>query len=321
MTKNFFRFAVIGLLVTTFAVGCNKDDKEESLGGSNSYGTSQATSTNFSANLLADNVPFTDATNNISGYAWEWEVVREAGQTALSHFNFINGFICGDDGATLRDHIIGAYYKKDGETEWTNVPVSWGRDNSTVKDGCNGGDVLKINFGGDNLQIRLVLDEEFEVGVQYGIYKRGAGGRNNSFAPCGTIEFAGPGCPVEKDDCWKGETAWADGQRYQNPGNWATYTAYDDLVNGVTIYAGRTINVGTAKLVNGKIEINLNGGWVLDIKTGEDAVKIQGYDEAPSGNPAPGLFTTYKGNDLSPSVSDFNYYGIHLDVKIKVTCP
>jgi hypothetical protein len=322
MTKNFFRFAVIGLLVTTFAVGCNKDDKEESLGGSNYYGTSNNEALkdqDFYADLLSYNVFFNDTDEEITGYAWEWEIQRMKGQTGLSHFNFIDGILCNtdEDAGTLRDHIIGAYYSQDGGSTWTNVPVTWATDNSTVKDGCNGGDVLKINFGGDNLQIRLVLDEEFEVGTQYAIFKRGAGGRGNSFDACGTIEFVGPGCPVDKDDCGEEETAWADGERYVSQGNWATYTAYDDLVNGVTIYAGQTIDVGTAKLVNGKIEINLTGGW--ELQSVSESVKIEGYTNAPSGNPQIGDFT-YKGNVLSVTVGTYNYYGIHLDVQNRTDC-
>lgn len=328
MTKNFIRFAVIGLLVTTFATGCSKEDEEESMRGSNSYGKSQATSSNFKAELLSDNVPFTDATNDISGYAWEWEIQRVAGQTALSHFNFIDGFLCDtdEDAGTLRDHIVGAYYSQDGGSTWNYVAVIWGTDNSTVKDGCNGGEVLKINFGGDNIQIRLVMDAEYDRGTQYAIYKRGGGGKKSSVDPCGTIEFIAPGCP--KDVCYEygdDETAWSDGDRYNQQGNWATYTTYS-ANKVVTLYAGQTIDAGTvtfSSVVNGKVTITISLENGFEFQNVDDNVKIQGYASAPSGNPAPGQFSN-KCTDCTTIVVDAaDFYGVHLDITKKsiIACP
>ena len=37
-------------------------------------------------------------------------------------------------------------------------------------------------------------------------------------------------------------------------------------------------------------------------------------ETAPSGNPAPGQFTYYKGRELEIVVDAANFYGIHLDV-------
>lgn len=322
MAKNFIRFAVIGLLLTTFATGCSKEDTEESLGGSNSYGTSQATSSNFYVDLLSDNVPFTDATNNISGYAWEWEIQRVAGQTALSHFNFIDCLLCDtdEDAGTLRDHIVGAYYSQDGGSTWNYVAVTWGKDNSTEKDGCFGGEVLKINFGGDNIQIRLVMDAEYDRGTQYAIYKRGGGGKKSSVDPCGTIEFIAPGCP-KVVDCneWKGETAFGGNYKTNAKGAWWYY--YD--VNGdatQAIYAGKKIVEGASvSLVNGQLIINL--GNDMRLIQNNEAVKIQAYSSLPSERPAAGQFTTYKGTSLTVDVPTANFYVIHLDVEIKTDCP
>ncbi|MDP2176323.1 MAG: hypothetical protein Q8K70_10485 [Bacteroidota bacterium] len=312
---------MISALAVLALFGC---EKKEVLNPSNNLSTearTSATSTHFSADLLSDNEPFNDANLDITGYAWEWKIVRNAGTTALSHFNFIDGILCAADeqAGTLRDHIVGAYYSQDNGTTWTNVTVSWGIDGST-NGICYTGEVFKINFGGDNLLVRLVMDQEYEVGVQYALFKRGKGNKQNAsqFPECGIIEFAAPGCPVVDNECWQDETAWATGSRYINPGNWATYTANADLTNGVTIYAGQTIDIGTAKLVNGKIEISLTGGW--ELQEGDETVKIQGYDAAPSGNPAPGNFTTYKGTSLSPSVDSYNFYGIHLDVRKSKNC-
>ncbi|WP_298684156.1 hypothetical protein [uncultured Methanomethylovorans sp.] len=122
--------------------------------------------------------------------------------------------------------------------------------------------------------------------------------------------------------CYKGETAWATGPRYVTKGNWATYTPYAGETKTVKIYAGQTIEIGTATLapVNGKVKITINlyGALFADVK---ENLKIQGYTAVPPAqNPAPGKFTTYKGTISGSSttviVDKFNFYGIHLDVKV-----
>jgi hypothetical protein len=180
--------------------------------------------------------------------------------------------------------------------------------------------VFKINFGGDNLRVRLIMDAEYEVGVQYALFKRGKG-KKGSPPECGIIQFSAPACPVSKCYDWQEETAWAAGDRYENPGNWATYSTASALANGVTIYAGQNSVAGTVTLTNGVLTISLSNGWELVPNT--DAVKIQGYNSAPSGNPAPGQFNTYKGSSLTPSLATYDYYGIHLDVRksVEVECP
>jgi hypothetical protein len=126
----------------------------------------------------------------------------------------------------------------------------------------------------------------------------------------------------EEEVCYQDETAWTQGTRYVTKGNWATYTSKNAGI--VTLYAGQTLPAGTATLtVNPDntvtIAIALNAGWSLqDVN---EPVKIQGYSIAPTGNPSPGLFTTYKGTDLLVTVPAFNFYGIHLDVRKVIDCP
>jgi hypothetical protein len=132
-------------------------------------------------------------------------------------------------------------------------------------------------------------------------------------------------CSEEPTVCkeFKGETAWSEGNRYVTRGNWATYTPYIEC--RVDIYAGQNIYVGYidfSAVVNNKVTITITliGDWVLeDVK---EAVKIQGYNVAPTGNPAPGRFTTYKGNALTITVDAYKFYGIHLDVGqwVEVEC-
>lgn len=124
-------------------------------------------------------------------------------------------------------------------------------------------------------------------------------------------------------DC-KEQTAWGgnNGINIDEPGSWWYY--YD--TNGdetQTIWADQTINVGSVHIsepVNGQvtITIELTDGWQL--QDDNEAVKIQGYAEGglPNFRPAPGLFTTYKENELTVTVASYPYYAIHLDVQ---RCP
>jgi len=128
-------------------------------------------------------------------------------------------------------------------------------------------------------------------------------------------------CEIE-EPCYEDETAWAAGPRYNQKGNWATYTPYN--AGNTIIYAGKNYNAGMVNfsaVTNGMvtITITLNSGFILDSEEME-SVKIQGYNMVPSGNPSPGLFTTYKGSMLSVTVPAYNYYGIHLDVMREVPC-
>ncbi|MHC4172074.1 MAG: hypothetical protein ACYST5_03915 [Planctomycetota bacterium] len=123
-------------------------------------------------------------------------------------------------------------------------------------------------------------------------------------------------CPCE----WIGETAWANGPRYVEQGNWATYTPYV-ADSTVILYAGQTMEAGTVDFsapVAGvvTITITLNEGWRF--YDDPENVKIQDYASAPSGNPSPGLFD-WKDyateSSFSIDVPENNFYGVHVDVE------
>jgi len=120
--------------------------------------------------------------------------------------------------------------------------------------------------------------------------------------------------------CCVSETAWAYGNRYVPRGNWATYTPYLGVEKSVVLFAGQYFEAGIVYFtpVNGgvNVKIELNDGWELQAIT--ESVKIQGYSVAPTANPAPGSFNTYKGNSLDVTIPMFNFYGIHLDL---INCP
>jgi hypothetical protein len=131
--------------------------------------------------------------------------------------------------------------------------------------------------------------------------------------------------PDPEEVCYDYETAWADGTRYIDSGNWATFTPY--TTEQVIFYAGQTYEAGWVTFTdNGDdtvtISIELNPGWSFNPV--EESLKIQGYDEAPSGNPSPGGFA-YKyditGSSASVTVPAANFYGVHGDVRVEVACP
>ena len=127
------------------------------------------------------------------------------------------------------------------------------------------------------------------------------------------------------DDCQL-ETAWANGIRYVPRGNWAMYTPTPgELPAWVYLIAGKNKIAGKVWFIPGDepetiiIKIWPDDCW--DLQDVSEAIKIQGYNTPPFGNPAPGRFTTYKGNGENVSgryykiiVPIYDYYGIHVDV-------
>jgi hypothetical protein len=154
------------------------------------------------------------------------------------------------------------------------------------------------------------------------------------------------------DECFADETAWAangntPGElRYNRRGNWATYVEYKGVAKTVTLFAGQTINVGTAEFSapdNGEVVITftLTGDWVFGVNyelddegnlklddegnpIRDNNIKVQDYLSAPGGNPAPGLFAWKaigSGTSASITVPLNKFYGVHLDVAEPVECP
>jgi hypothetical protein len=120
------------------------------------------------------------------------------------------------------------------------------------------------------------------------------------------------------------ETAWAangntPGQLpYTTRGNWATYVEYFGVAKVTTMFAGQTIDVGTASFsapdVNNEVTIliTLTGGWEFEPGS---VVAVQDYLTAPSGNPSPGTFD-HKADPTTATtatikVPNNKYYGVH----------
>jgi hypothetical protein len=146
-----------------------------------------------------------------------------------------------------------------------------------------------------------------------------------------------PGGPTP--ECFEDETAWAQGSRYVNKGNWAMYLAYPgadgtvDLIAGQNMVAGEvTFSASVGGIVT--ITIELFEGWRFALNPiGEENglpiydnnVKVQDYAGKPPGkNPAPGLFLwkiVADGDMAEIEVPYNNYYGVHVDVERQVDCP
>lgn len=133
---------------------------------------------------------------------------------------------------------------------------------------------------------------------------------------------------------FEGETAWAangdaPGElRYNTRGNWATFVHYTGPKT-TTLFAGQHIDVGDvtfSAVSDGEVTITvtLDGDWEFEAMS--ENLKVQDYDKAPSGNPAPGKFKHKKtcdvaSNTCSIQVPSNTYYGVHVNVGTWVPDP
>ena len=110
-----------------------------------------------------------------------------------------------------------------------------------------------------------------------------------------------------------GETATTEGASTGQA--WFMYSTAEALSEGATILAGQHIDVGTATLVNGSIEIELTGEWVF---AGEDEnVKVHATNSTDF--PPPGRYNTKAtapagSSSYTIDVAATDYYALHLDV-------
>jgi hypothetical protein len=117
-------------------------------------------------------------------------------------------------------------------------------------------------------------------------------------------------CMVE---FWKGETASGDGTPTGQA--WFMYNTKAQLEAGVTILAGQYYNIGTAKLVDGAIQIRLEGARFADVS---ENVKVHATNTAKF--PIPGRYNTKATAPAGATafdlpVADTAFYAIHLDVE------
>ncbi len=259
--------------------------------------------------------------NDDGTFTWTWDFSNRAGAQNISHWNIIPA-----ECLELSNIVSAEFNIGDG---WVAFNPTFVADDS-VKNGpsasldcAQGTEVLKFDAGAATVQYRLVLNKEFSVDMTAtSVFKGG-----NSPA-CGIITYPGIGCDtvIEEDTCYKDETAWSDGTRYNQRGNWATYTAYS-TGKEATLFAGQNFEIGTVSFgaeVDGEVEITItlnSDGAFQDVASN---VKIQGYNSAPKGNPAPGRFAfkgDASGSTFTATVPAANFYGVHVDAARVVECP
>ena len=237
----------------------------------------------------------------------------EVGTAFETSFDFSSDRVNYDDGAFAGDFPEGLIVSTNGQYVSFSGTVIW--DGKTY---CVGAVIVKGSSAAN---------------VYY--YPGGSTGDSGLASPINAsgnpadlsnLTFCFVECETPPPPCeWYGETAWSAGTRYVRRGNWATWTPYNGTAKTVNLIAGQNYVAGQVSFsdaVDGKvtIAITLNPGFRLQFV--DEAVKIQGYNSTPpASNPAPGLFTTYKGNDLVVEVPAFYFaYGVHVDVDREV-CP
>jgi len=113
----------------------------------------------------------------------------------------------------------------------------------------------------------------------------------------------------------EGETAFGGDTKYnfdEGRAWWSAFKVSDGSPQ--KIYAGKKEVPGASvSYEDGKIIISL--GDYMELKDGNETVKIQGYDELPTSRPVAGHFA-YKGMDLIVDVDEYPFYVIHLDVEV-----
>jgi len=135
-------------------------------------------------------------------------------------------------------------------------------------------------------------------------------------------------------ECYQEETAWGDGDRYVEQGNWATYFAYPD--GPVDILAGQYMDAGYLTFGepdDGWVEITvtLENGFVFYYDGADpyqdENLKVQDYEDVPPAeNPAIGHFDWKASIEPGSTTATItvpvnNYYGVHLDVAYPIECP
>jgi len=309
-TKPLIFIAVLSF----FIVSCQKENYEI---------TPQAETELFSLkNVSAGNYDINATHSYVDGATTLTFVIDQSGAQDISHMLF-----------QLVD-CNGEYLTINNVTSVTVNGIEWTDDellkSTTGRTGCefdNNFSFIKLdNFNFDGGEVTVVIT--FSGKVESLDYKI------KSATNCFDFSYVTDLCGDEKCYEFDGETAWAGSLRYNTRGNWATYVDLKSNGNTVTLYAGRTVEVGTASfsdVVDGKISISieLSGDWIfaeseMGVAVNEN-IKIQDYSSKPSGNPSPGLFAhkaTATGKTYVIEVPASNFYGIHLDVGswVEVVC-
>jgi hypothetical protein len=261
-----------------------------------------------------------------------YEVCKDGGKAALSHWMFAPDINCYSDDEfgnpyTLADLVVDATLQTwDTDTEqWVgeDLDVVVGFDPTTGLNGIKFDDLdpnddchrYTITFDASKLDPAFTLC----AGCIQAATKAG----NESIVPPkkGALTLPGEAYILGPVCCLKGECDEETAFGGESSGAGKAWWFYYDISGEFeqTIYAGQEIPIGTVSIENDDdgftFTITLENGWKL--QNVSESVKIQGYNILPGKRPAAGLFSTYKGTELTKSVpaSAYDYYVIHLDVE------
>ena len=122
----------------------------------------------------------------------------------------------------------------------------------------------------------------------------------------------------EFDEVIQEETAWGEGDRFVDKGNWAMYFMYtiqecvvevcgEELE--IDLVAGQTMDAGSVTIWNNEeylyITYSVTGDWLIAETQAEVVKSVDDFPTTPGGNPQIGLFT-YK-TEHDPEVTEFTY--------------
>lgn len=248
--------------------------------------------------------------DNYNGtYTWLWKIVNtnpgngKNGTTQnLSHWDLVA------PECLVQTDLVTAATGTDPNALTTFIP-SISSDNSND---CTTGltQLIKFNEGTNGstpTYYSLTISKNLSVSTDAVLYYKS--GINTK---CGTMTFPGISCSTTTLICTN-ETAFGGNTK---GGGTAWFYFYSNDGSEQSLYAGNKEMVGGKVVVSsdGTITITLGQDWSL--QSGTETVKIQGYDNLPTSRPAAGLFTTYKGNELTVGgLGNYSYYIIHLDVQ------
>lgn len=201
--------------------------------------------------------------------------------------------------ASFDENII---VETDGTTvSWTIIPP----------DGYCVAEVAVIVKGGPAANVYFYVGVDSGSGLTSPINSSGNPAGLSNLTICYNLV---PCTPPDDPECEE-ETAF--GGNIEGGGS-AWWYAFEATVSGsYPIHAGQNAIDGASieyDALSDVITINLGSNMFL--QDDDESVKVQGYNDLPSSRPAAGLFTLYKGTDLTVSGDGSQYYVVHLDVVV-----
>ena len=272
-------FLTLFFLTVILLTSCNKDDTT----------TANRTSTSGNTPVLLN------GTNNGGNVTCQ----EAADNIGLSGYQYTSGRVDYNNGSFSSSFGIFTITTDGVNVSWTaNPPAGFCISNlAIIVKGGRGANVYYYNNG-----------ETSDSGLASPINASGsAAGLSNlticyNLVPCNN-------CTWEEETAFGGSTAGA--------GN-AWWYAIDANVSGTyPIDAGQTAVAGASVNYDATTDIiTINLGNNMQLQNVSEPVKVEGYNTLPTSRPAAGLFTLYKGSDLSVQGNNSNFYVVHLDVEV-----